>query len=53
MTDRDLMQQALEALSDYIPMYDKRMSTITALRERLAQPEHYGTLFANVETLKG
>jgi hypothetical protein len=39
MTDRDIMQQALEALEQWnTPLY-KRGNLITALRERLAQPE--------------
>lgn len=36
MTDRELMQQALAALSDFD--YDKRLAVIDALRERLAKP---------------
>ena len=40
MTDRELMQQALEALeSSDESGCDEFMSIITALRERLAQPE--------------
>ena len=39
MTDRDIMKQALEALEQWnTPLY-KRGNLITALRERLAQPE--------------
>ena len=37
MTDRELMQQALEALN-HVNVQD-RVQIITALRERLAQPE--------------
>ena len=36
MTDRELMQQALEALN-HVNVQD-RVQIITALRERLAQP---------------
>lgn len=38
MTDLELMQQALEAL-DHFDDVDKTTAAITALRERLAQPE--------------
>ena len=38
MTDRELMQQALEALDGLSEPYDV-MKAIAALRERLAQPE--------------
>ena len=43
MTDRELMQQALEAMMTIRPYevvdYDPLEASITALRERLAQPE--------------
>ena len=41
MTDRDLMQQALEALEFYYDQHGEEFDerVITALRERLAQPE--------------
>jgi len=42
MTDRELMQQALEALERYQVKrqdFDRFADEITALRERLAQPE--------------
>ena len=38
MTDRELMQQALEALEDYEPNDAHKVSA--ALRERLARQEH-------------
>ena len=42
MTDRELMQQALDALEYEKRPWDQplRDAAITALRERLAQPEH-------------
>ena len=43
MSDRDLMQQALDAMMTIRPYevvdYDQLEASITALRERLAQPE--------------
>ena len=41
MTDRELMQQALEAMEFYYDQHGKESDAklITALRERLAQPE--------------
>ena len=41
MTDRELMQQALEALTTYDGTNgeSKRKRVLAALRERLAQPE--------------
>ncbi len=39
MTDRELMQQALEALESSLYPQQKQLQTITALRERLAQPQ--------------
>ena len=43
MTDRELMQQALEALN-HVNVQD-RVQIITALRERLAQPEQESVKF--------
>lgn len=42
MTDRELMQQALEALTVYDGTngVSQRKRVLAALRERLAQPEH-------------
>jgi hypothetical protein len=48
MTDRELMQQALDALEHIIywdnekPEWEYAHAAITALRERLAQPDAYG-----------
>jgi len=48
MTDRELLQQALDALEMYAPAFEsliytktdkKRDETLAALRQRLAQPE--------------
>ena len=39
MTDRELMQKALEALEPYAILYGHIQQVVTALRERLAQPE--------------
>ena len=56
MTDRELMQQALEALEadeyDMVPdqeghMVFRKEAAITALRERLAQPEQEPVLWRN------
>jgi len=38
MTDREIMQEALDALID-IGNWEKRTKTFLALRDRLAQPE--------------
>ena len=40
MTDRELFEKALEALESSLYPQQKQLQTITALRERLAQPEH-------------
>lgn len=39
MTDRDIMQQVLEALEFYVGEDEFDTSLVDALRERLAQPE--------------
>jgi len=39
MTDRELMQQALDVLEDIFGKNKVDVGIITALRERLAQPE--------------
>jgi hypothetical protein len=39
MTDRELMQQALEALDDVLQLSAEHSKVRSALRERLAQPE--------------
>jgi hypothetical protein len=44
MTDRELMQQALDALEKHVLEYE----TIEALRARLAQPEPYAAQAAMV-----
>jgi len=56
MTDRDLMQQALDALCDIIPANANRSeinriqhSAIAALRERLAQPEQEPVAWVDVK----
>ena len=49
MSDRDLMQQALDAMMTIRPYevvdYDPLEASITALRERLAQPEQESVKF--------
>lgn len=45
MTDRELMQQALEALDAY--SWEQVHAATTALRERLAQPEQWQGLVAD------
>jgi hypothetical protein len=48
MSDREIMQQALEALKSVLPelesvgpldKFERALAAITALRERLAQPD--------------
>lgn len=40
MTDRELMQMALDALEANLGKWAAKTKAIAALRERLAQPEH-------------
>ena len=47
MTDRELMQQALDVLEDIFGKNKVDVGIITALRERLAQPEQWQGLAAD------
>ena len=56
MTDRELMQQALEALETKGEHHPRVYAAITALRERLAQPEQEPIAWVyqeGLEALKG
>ena len=55
MTDRDLMQQALEALKSCssVTHYPVLQLTIKALRERLAQPETEAEIYKRLYELRG
>jgi hypothetical protein len=48
MTDRELMQQALDALEIYGAKSPDVADTITVLRERLAQPEQEPVAWADM-----
>ena len=54
MTDRELMQQALEALTTYDGTNgeSKRKRVLAALRERLAQPNEFEPDWDQVEALQ-
>ena len=57
MTDRELMQQALDAMMTIRPYevvdYDQLEASITALRERLAQPEQEPFCFHDGRNIVG
>jgi hypothetical protein len=48
MTDRELMQQALDVLEDIFGKNKVDVGIITALRERLAQPEQWEQLYTGM-----
>ena len=52
MTDRELMQQALEALETKGEHHPRVYAAITALRERLAQPEQEPVAWVYPEALE-
>ena len=56
MSDRDLMQQALDAMMTIRPYevvdYDQLEASITALRERLARPNEFEPDWDQVEALQ-